>query len=202
MDDFMERLLQEVSQDMNENGGGSTELPIKQSEIKMIPLGEQEMKGNVPVSRYQPEEFAPEVSRPVSDNKPKNNASHVSFEDVSYLPDADTDTEQRPLPGAEALARESLKAELLEKKAEKAEPVRDSMDMNALMDSLRDVIREEMEKHSDDTKEAVDKAAGDIRGTLESSRSHDSVYAPVIFLLIVNICLELVLILHIIFRVI
>ncbi len=198
MDDFMEKLLQEVS---GETNGLNLEQFLPESQNTSQPVSKQ-------------------VTSVIQTQNVKHNTTSntgysqgigmkVAFEDVSYLPDAGEDPAVRPLPGVEELVKEAKKAEAYEEKQRNkekqaaaapaqtpADPVLSEEDTDRLTEKILNAVRAELEKSNKDAETAIRDVSINVTESLEKIDSLKNAYKIVIGLLIFNIILGIILVLH------
>lgn len=198
MDDFMEKLLQEVS-------GETTGLNLEQLLPESQNISQPESKQVTSVIQTQ------SIKQNMASNigYSQGIGTQVAFEDVSYLPDAGEDQAVRPLPGVEELVKEAKKAEAFDEKQRNKEkqaaaapvqapaaPVLSEEEKNRLTEKILDAVRAELEKSNKDTEAAIRDVSRNISESLEKIDSLKNTYKIVIGLMIFNIILGIILVLH------
>lgn len=255
MDDFMEKLLQEVSQDTNSMGAGQ-QIPSPQQAAQRFPMGNnsQQPVRNNPVNPMQatqsmpnmqqygmPQQTAQNIHQPIQTQSipqpqpvpqqvqqappvmqaqnmrqtvPQNNGyaqgggRPISFEDVSYLPDADRQAGSRPLPGAEELAMEARKTEAYDERfrnnnagmqgnpQQQAPAGRVDIDKDKVMEEVQSIVHTEVVKCYKNTEAAINDASRNVTESFEKISSPKNLYRVIIGLLIFNLLLAIILVLH------
>ena len=260
MDDFMEKLLQEVSQETNNMGAGQP--AAQQNNTQRYSMGNQSQpRGNMYVSNMQatqampnmpqysgmqqntqgipqpmphqniprpqpmPQPQMPPHGTPVmqqapnarGNTAPMNNNMYsqgsmgqgggrsVSFEDVSYFPDADKQS-SRPLPGVEELAMEARKTEVYDERyrnnnqnaQNNAAPPQNAgtIDTDKMMENVQSIVHTEVVKCYKNTEAAINDASKNVTESLEKANSPTKIYKVILGLLILNVILVIILVLH------
>gem|GEM_PF-5008094 len=127
----------------------------------------------------------------------------VSFEDVSYFPDADGNAVNRPLPGAQELAMEARRTEAYEERfrnndqgmrnAAGAEP---PFDKDKFIEDIHSHVHTEVVKCYKNTEAAIEEAARNVKDSYANITSPKPIFRFMIVLLMLDLILDVLIILR------